>query len=93
MVSVLDPALQRRLVRVFAGCALLLACLAAAGPVRAQTDTQATLAEYQERTAELLASGVAPVADPTGVRLFPAMDRAVHRGADGTWAATVAMGA
>lgn len=54
MVSVLDPALQRRLVRVFAGCALLLACLAAAGPVRAQTDTQATLAEYQERTAELL---------------------------------------
>lgn len=40
---------------------------------------------------ELLASGVAPVADPTGVRLFPAMDRAVHRGADGTWAATVAM--
>ncbi|QIK73721.1 polysaccharide lyase 8 family protein [Propioniciclava coleopterorum] len=40
---------------------------------------------------ELLASDVAPVADPVGTRLFPAMDRAVHRGADGTWAATVAM--
>lgn len=40
---------------------------------------------------DLLASDVAPVADPTGARMFPAMDRAVHRGADGNWAMTVAM--
>lgn len=40
---------------------------------------------------ELLASDVASVADPVGTQLFPAMDRAVHRGQDGTWAATVAM--
>ncbi|UJP10061.1 polysaccharide lyase 8 family protein [Microbacterium sp. KUDC0406] len=40
---------------------------------------------------ELLGSDVAPVADPTGPRFFPAMDRLVHRSADGAWALCVAM--
>ncbi|MFE6735163.1 polysaccharide lyase 8 family protein [Microbacterium sp. NPDC057650] len=40
---------------------------------------------------ELLASDVVPVADPTGPRFFPAMDRLVHRSADGSWALCVAM--
>ncbi|MFC4137647.1 MULTISPECIES: polysaccharide lyase 8 family protein [unclassified Microbacterium] len=40
---------------------------------------------------ELLGSDVAPVADPTGPRFFPAMDRLVHRSADGSWALCVAM--
>lgn len=40
---------------------------------------------------ELLASDATAVADPTGPRLFPAMDRLVHRGADGSWALAVAM--
>ncbi|WP_166845311.1 polysaccharide lyase 8 family protein [Isoptericola sp. BMS4] len=40
---------------------------------------------------ELLHSSVPAVADPTGPRHFPAMDRLVHRGADGTWAMAVAM--
>jgi len=40
---------------------------------------------------ELLASDTASVADPTGPRLFPAMDRLVHRAADGSLALAVAM--
>ncbi|WP_181905665.1 polysaccharide lyase 8 family protein [Microbacterium bovistercoris] len=40
---------------------------------------------------ELLGSDVVPVADPTGPRFFPAMDRLVHRSADGAWALCVAM--
>lgn len=40
---------------------------------------------------ELLASDVSVVPDPVGTKLFPAMDRAVHRSKDGAWAATVAM--
>ncbi|WP_309128202.1 polysaccharide lyase 8 family protein [Microbacterium sp.] len=40
---------------------------------------------------ELLASDTALVTDPTGPRFFPAMDRLVHRSADGSWAVCVAM--
>lgn len=40
---------------------------------------------------ELLSSDAQAVADPTGPRLFPAMDRLVHRAADGSWALAVAM--
>lgn len=40
---------------------------------------------------ELLGSDTAAVPDPTGPTLFPAMDRLVHRSADGTWALCVAM--
>lgn len=40
---------------------------------------------------ELLNSDAVAVADPTGPRLFPAMDRLVHRAADGSWALAVAM--
>ena len=39
---------------------------------------------------ELNSLNVAPVADPVGPRLFPGMDRLVHRGANGTWAVCVA---
>lgn len=40
---------------------------------------------------ELLKSDTTVVADPTGPRFFPAMDRLVHRSADGSWAVCVAM--
>lgn len=40
---------------------------------------------------DLLASGVAPRADAPAGRLFPGMDRLVHRGRDNRWALTVAM--
>ncbi|MDQ4215532.1 polysaccharide lyase 8 family protein [Microbacterium capsulatum] len=40
---------------------------------------------------ELLNSTTPVVADPTGPRFFPAMDRLVHRSADGAWALCVAM--
>ena len=40
---------------------------------------------------EMLDSAVVRVPDPTGPRFFPAMDRLVHRGGDGTWALCVAM--
>ncbi len=40
---------------------------------------------------ELLNSATVSVPDPTGPRLFPAMDRLVHRSADGFWALCVAM--
>jgi hyaluronate lyase len=40
---------------------------------------------------ELLGSSVPAVDDPIGPRHFPAMDRLVHRGDDGTWAMAVAM--
>lgn len=39
---------------------------------------------------ELNQMNVAPVADPVGPRLFPGMDRLVHRGANGSWAVCVA---
>lgn len=40
---------------------------------------------------ELLASDTVAVPDPVGPRLFPAMDRLVHRGDGNTWALCVAM--
>ncbi len=40
---------------------------------------------------ELLTSDVEPSADAGGPRLFPGMDRLVHRGRDNRWAMTVAM--
>lgn len=40
---------------------------------------------------ELMNSTTPAVPDPTGPRLFPAMDRLVHRSADGSWALCVAM--
>ncbi|MBN9156844.1 MULTISPECIES: polysaccharide lyase 8 family protein [unclassified Microbacterium] len=40
---------------------------------------------------ELLASDTPSVPDPRGPKLFPAMDRLVHRSADGEWALCVAM--
>ncbi|MCC2593725.1 polysaccharide lyase 8 family protein [Tessaracoccus sp. OS52] len=40
---------------------------------------------------DLMNSDVAPVADVTGPRFFPAMDRHVHRGSSGDWAMCVAM--
>jgi hyaluronate lyase len=40
---------------------------------------------------ELLSSDTPPVPDPAGPRIFPAMDRLVHRGSDSSWAMCVAM--
>lgn len=51
-VSASNP--QRRFVPVLAGCAVLLACLLDGAPARAQAENEQILADYQERTAELL---------------------------------------
>lgn len=57
----------------------------------AETITQTTNVVRLSLVTDLMTSSVAPVADVSGPRLFPAMDRLVYRAPDNAWALCLAM--